>query len=158
MFLLLLACTKGPADSGPAPFDSGTPVDSGDADTDSDADTDADSDRDADTDTDADADTDSDTDTDVPITPVCGVDPAEDWAWSGFCPGSLTKCAVAMSDCSMTITYSGGDAGMPHAGTVSGSTITFDDGATMHGCTGALQTADKIAGSCSGGCTFELSR
>jgi hypothetical protein len=48
--------------------------------------------------------------------------------------------------------------GMPYAGTIDGDTVTFGDGDTVTGCVGTVETADKISGSCDGGCTYELRR
>lgn len=81
-----------------------------------------------------------------------------DWAWWGACPMMLTPCEIEVTECSMTIGYSSGmTMGMPEAGTIDGSTITFSGG-TVAGCTGELLDADTIEGSCADGCTFTLSR
>jgi hypothetical protein len=72
-----------------------------------------------------------------------------------------TPCDLVVTECSLAIDYAadgGMTMGMPYAGTVTGSTITFDDGDEVTGCVGTIEDADSVSGSCSGGCTFTLRR
>ena len=140
-FLLLCACP-------PSEPTSATTKDDADSDTDSDSDADAD----------ADSDSDSDADTD---TGAAGCDPVSsgtDWAWTGECPGMDTPCEIVVSGCEMSIDYSSGmSMGMPIAGLVAGSEVTFTGG-TVPGCVGTVIDPDTIEGSCGDGCTYTLSR
>lgn len=84
-----------------------------------------------------------------------------DWAWLGECPQMRTPMDLVVTGCSLAIDYDadgGMTMGMPYAGTVSGSTVTFDAGDSVTGCTGTVVSADRIEGSCDGGCTYTLRR
>jgi len=94
--------------------------------------------------------------------PACAtLNSGDDWAWSGECPQMRTPCDIVVDGCSLTIDYAadgGMTMGMPYAGTISGDTITFEDGDSVGGCTGTIEDPDKVTGSCTGGCTFTLRR
>lgn len=84
-----------------------------------------------------------------------------DWAWDGACPQMPTPCDIVVTGCSLAIDYEadgGMTMGMPFAGTISGDTITFEDGDMVTGCVGTIVDADHVTGSCDSGCTFELFR
>lgn len=95
-------------------------------------------------------------------TPACdAMNSGDDWAWQGECPQMRTPCDIVVDGCSLTIDYAadgGMTMGMPYAGTIDGSTITFEDGDSVPGCVGTLEDADTVSGSCSDGCTFTLKR
>ena len=113
---------------------------------------------DADTDTDTDTDADADADTG----PACStVNSGDDWAWTGDCPGMTTPVAITVEGCEMTLDYDsvgGMTMGMPYSGTIDGDTVTFADDDKVKGCTGTVDTEDKITGSCKDGCTYKLKR
>jgi hypothetical protein len=93
--------------------------------------------------------------------PACTpLNSADDWAWHGECPQMTTPCAIEVDGCALTIDYGDGGMtmGMPYAATVSGDTVTFDDGDSVTGCTGTITDTDKVEGTCDGGCTFTLRR
>lgn len=94
--------------------------------------------------------------------PACStVNSGDDWAWLGQCPGMTTPVAITVDGCAMTLDYDavgGMTMGMPYSATIDGDTVTFADDNSVDGCVGTVETADKIAGSCDGGCTFELKR
>jgi len=85
----------------------------------------------------------------------------DDWAWLGECPQMRTPCDIVVDGCSLTIDYSadgGMTMGMPYSATIEGSTVTFSDDNSVSGCVGTLESADKVTGTCSNGCTFTLRR
>ncbi|MFN7144956.1 MAG: hypothetical protein ACK4YP_14360 [Myxococcota bacterium] len=85
----------------------------------------------------------------------------DDWAWQGACPQMRTPCDIVVTGCSLAIDYAadgGMTMGMPYAGTIDGSTITFTDGDTVTGCVGTIEDADTVSGTCDDGCTFTLER
>lgn len=91
--------------------------------------------------------------------PCVTVNSGTEWSWYGECPQMPTPCDIVVTECAMAIDYEadgGMTMGMPFAATISGSTITFEDGSSVPGCTGTVMDADHIEGSCEGGCTFEL--
>lgn len=92
--------------------------------------------------------------------PACAeMNSGEDWVWSGECPQMRTPCDIVVDGCALSIDYTadgGMTMGMPYAGTLAGSTVTFEDGDTVTGCVGTLESADKLTGTCDGGCTFTL--
>lgn len=94
--------------------------------------------------------------------PACStVNSGDDWAWSGECPGMTTPVAITVDGCAMTLDYDsvgGMTMGMPYSATIDGDTVTFADDDSVDGCVGTVETADKITGSCDGGCTFKLKR
>jgi len=47
---------------------------------------------------------------------------------------------------------------MPYSGIITDNTITFADGDSVLGCTGTIEDADTVSGSCADGCTFTLRR
>ena len=153
LLLFLLAACNSKAD------DSSSAVDSADTSADSGADRNSESGSDSGSDSDSGGGDDTEDTKGPPADPVCGVRPGEDWLWNGECPQMGTPCNIAMADCEMTITYpSPMDMGMPHAGVVKGTLVTFEDGPSVTGCTGTIESVDRITGSCAGGCTFELYR
>ena len=84
-----------------------------------------------------------------------------DWKWEGECPQMRTPCDIVVKGCEVAIDYDadgGMTMGMPYAGTISGNTITFEDGDILTGCVGTLSDADNASGTCDDGCTWELSR
>ena len=92
---------------------------------------------------------------------TCGLESADDWAWTGECPQMTTPCDLECADGVLAIDYAadgGMTMGMPYGGTVEGSTVTFDDGDTILGCVGTIEDLNTITGTCEGGCTFTLSR
>jgi hypothetical protein len=94
--------------------------------------------------------------------PACSViTPGDDWAWSGECPQMTTPVAITVDGCSLTLDYEsvgGMTMGMPFSATVDGDTVTFADDDSVTGCVGTVASADRIDGSCDGGCTFKLKR
>ena len=85
----------------------------------------------------------------------------DDWKWNGECPQMRTPCDIVVTGCTFVIDYAadgGMTMGMPYAGSIDGSSIQFEDGDSVTGCTGTLEDADTISGSCDGGCTFTLER
>jgi hypothetical protein len=108
------------------------------------------------------ADTGEDTDTGGDTAPPCAtVNSGDDWAWMDQCPRMTTPVVIEVNGCEMALDYDavgGMTMGMPYAGTIDGDTVTFSDGDTVTGCVGTVETADKISGSCDGGCTYELRR
>lgn len=104
---------------------------------------------------------DSSADTDTDSGAACAtITPGDDWAWDGECPGMTTPVSIAVDGCNLTLDYGNGGMtmGMPYDATVSGSDVTFGDGDSVTGCTGTVESADKITGSCDGGCTYKLKR
>lgn len=108
------------------------------------------------------ADTDLDTSADSGSGGACSaLSSGDDWAWNGECPQMRTPCDIVVDGCSLTIDYEadgGMTMGMPYEGTIEGDTITFADGGSVNGCVGTIETADKVSGTCDGGCTFTLRR
>lgn len=94
--------------------------------------------------------------------PACAtVTAGDDWAWSGECPGMTTPVVIAVDGCALTLDYDavgGMTMGMPYSATIDAETVTFADDNSVSGCVGTVETADKITGSCDGGCTFKLKR
>lgn len=94
--------------------------------------------------------------------PTCAaLNSGDDWAFNGECPQMRTPCDIVVDGCSLTIDYSadgGMTMGMPYAGTISGDTITFEDGDDVPGCVGTIEDPDKVTGTCADGCTFTLRR
>lgn len=94
--------------------------------------------------------------------PACvTVNSGDDWAWTGECPGMTTQVVVTVKGCAMALDYDavgGMTMGMPYSATIDGDVVTFADDDTVDGCVGTVETADKITGSCDGGCTFRLKR
>lgn len=94
--------------------------------------------------------------------PACStVNSGDDWAWSGECPQMSTPVVITVDGCAMTLDYDavgGMTMGMPYSATIDGDTVTFADDNSVGGCVGTVETADKITGSCDGGCTFKLKR
>lgn len=89
------------------------------------------------------------------------VNSGTDWAWEGACPQMYTPCDIVVTECSLAIDYEadgGMTMGMPFAGTISGNTITFEDGDLVTGCVGTIEDADHISGTCDGPCEFTLTR
>ena len=89
------------------------------------------------------------------------VNSGEDWAWTGACPQMTTPVVIAVKGCELSLDYDadgGMTMGMPYSGTVSGDVVTFADDNSVDGCVGTVDSADKITGSCKGGCTFTLRR
>lgn len=97
-------------------------------------------------------------DTDTVEEAPCTVLASGDWAFKGECPQMRTPLVMTVTDCSFTLDYTGTGMtmGMPYAGTIDGTTVTFEDGDTVTGCTGTAEAADEITGTCDGGCTFSL--
>lgn len=95
-------------------------------------------------------------------TPTCStLNSGDDWYWSGECPQMRTPCDIVVDGCSLTIDYAadgGMTMGMPYSATIEGSTVTFSDDNSVSGCVGTLESADKVTGTCSNGCTFTLRR
>lgn len=86
---------------------------------------------------------------------------ADDWAWYGECPQMTTPVDLDVEGCALSLDYAadgGMTMGMPYAGTISGDTVTFEAGDTVTGCVGTVNGADRIEGTCGGGCTFTLRR
>ncbi len=94
--------------------------------------------------------------------PACAtLTPGTDWAWHGACPQMTTPVDVAVDGCALTLDYTHHDGmtmGMPYAGTVDGDTVTFAAGDTVTGCLGTVVSADRVDGTCDGGCAFSLKR
>ena len=93
--------------------------------------------------------------------PVCGILPADDWAWTGSCPQMTVHVAIAVVDCALTIDYRPSGMmtmGMPFTGTITETTVIFADGDTVTGCVGAIEGPNRVTGGCDGGCTFDLDR
>ncbi len=87
--------------------------------------------------------------------------PGNDWAWYDACPQMTTPVDVAVDGCALTLDYRAHDdmtMGMPYTGTVAGDTVTFGPGDTVTGCVGTVVSADRIEGTCDGGCAFTLRR
>jgi hypothetical protein len=148
LFLFPTACTAPDEDEDDGEVE-------GDADTDGDADADADSDADADADSDADTDADTDADACEPM------NSGDDWAWKGQCPQMTTPCDIVVTGCTFTIDYDadgGMTMGMPYGGSISGTTVTFNDDDAVTGCVGELADPDSISGECADGCSFRLQR
>lgn len=91
--------------------------------------------------------------------PACAtVNPGDNWAWNGECPQMRTPVVIAVSDCTLTLDYDavgGMTMGMPYSATVSGDQMTFDDGDSVSGCVGTVESADEITGTCDG-CDYTL--
>lgn len=92
--------------------------------------------------------------------PACDpVNAGADWAWRGSCPGMLTPCTVQVTGCLLAIGYPGGmTMGMPTAGEVAGSGVTFNAANGVSGCAGTVTDPDLMEGTCDGGCGFTLTR
>ena len=94
--------------------------------------------------------------------PACAtLNSGDNWAWQGECPQMYTPCDIVVTDCTLAIDYAadgGMTMGMPYSGTITDSTITFADGDSVLGCTGTIEDADSVSGSCADGCTFTLRR
>ena len=105
---------------------------------------------------------DSATGADTSVEAACAtLNTGDNWAWQGECPQMRTPCDIVVTECSLAIDYAadgGMTMGMPYAGTITGSTITFEDGDEVTGCVGTIEDADTVSGTCSGGCTFTLRR
>lgn len=103
---------------------------------------------------------DTDTDAGDDTAPACtAITPGDDWEWRGECPQMTTPVTVEVNGCDLVLSYpSGMTMDMPYSGTVSGDAATFADDDGVTGCTGTAETADKITGSCDGGCTYTLKR
>jgi hypothetical protein len=103
---------------------------------------------------------DSPVDSPADSTPLCeSMSSGTDWAWNGECPQMRTPCDIVVTGCSFSIDYEadgGMTMGMPKSGTIADTTVTFGEEGAVKGCTGTLIDADHIEGSCSDGCTFEL--
>ena len=88
------------------------------------------------------------------------VNAGDDWAWNGECPQMRTPVVITVSDCTLTLDYDavgGMTMGMPYSGTVSGDQVSFDDGDSVDGCVGTVESADKITGTCDG-CEYTLTQ
>lgn len=100
--------------------------------------------------------------TDTETTPACEtINPGEDWAWTGDCPQMRTPVVIAVDGCDLALDYEpvgGMTMGMPYSGTVAGDVVTFANDNSVRGCEGTVISADKIEGSCNGGCTYTLKR
>ncbi|GDX82686.1 hypothetical protein LBMAG42_44970 [Deltaproteobacteria bacterium] len=94
--------------------------------------------------------------------PACEtVNEGDDWAWSGDCPQMNTPVVITVNECELTLDYEsvgGMTMGMPYSGTVEGDVVTFANDNSVKDCVGTVVKADKITGSCKGGCEFTLRR
>ncbi len=94
--------------------------------------------------------------------PACEtVNEGDDWAWSGDCPGMTTPVVITVDECELTLDYEavgGMTMGMPYSGTVEGDVVTFANDNSVKDCVGTVAKADKITGTCKGGCEFTLRR
>ncbi len=110
------------------------------------------------TDTSASTDTSATEDT----APACAtVNSGTDWAWHGACPQMTTPVDIVVTGCALALDYQadgGMTMGMPYDGTVTDSTVTFGAGDSVTGCVGDVVSADRIEGTCDGGCAFTLRR
>lgn len=98
---------------------------------------------------------------DTDAAPCATLASGDDWAWQGECPQMRTPCDIVVTECALAIDYAadgGMTMGMPYAGTIDGTTITFEDGDSVTGCVGTIEDADTVSGTCDGGCTFTLKR
>lgn len=105
-------------------------------------------------------DTDSASNTDTEQS-CAALNSGDDWSWNGECPRMRTPCDIVVTGCSLTIDYDadgGMTMGMPYEATIEGDTISFADGDSVPGCVGTVESADKVSGTCDGGCTFTLRR
>ncbi len=87
---------------------------------------------------------------------ACSTVTAGSWTWSGACPQMDTPVTVAVSGCDMTLTYGSMDMGMPGGASIVGTAVTFTNDNSVKNCTGTVESATKIEGSCDGGCTYKL--
>lgn len=94
--------------------------------------------------------------------PACAVvNSGDDWSWSGECPQMGTPVVITVDGCTMTLDYDpvgGMTMGMPYSATIEGDVVTFANDDSVDDCVGTVETADRITGTCEGGCTYKLKR
>lgn len=99
----------------------------------------------------------SDTDVDSDATAACAdVTAGKGWEWSGSCIGMTMGCKITKTGCDLTVVCTGMDMGLPESGSIADDVVTFNDGASLSGCSGTVDDPNTITGTCNGDCEWTL--